>query len=123
MLDDALTNDAGAAENPLFFASPGSARRRTATPSSARHANSTPVRGEVARRALGINTPRRTAQSSDNPTSPILHYPSSSSPAKGRANANTIPRSDAPQDSDPLHFPSYVNGVCFVLTQFTGYIL
>lgn len=111
-------------EDALFLASPGSARRRAAnanaganaTPKSRRGGGSpmeTPVRGAVARRALGMSTPRRgpAEQGSNHNSSPILHYPSSSSPAKGRPQNNSsdaapVPPSDGMQDSDPLHFPS-----------------
>lgn len=75
-------------DNPLFLATP----------------TRTPMRNVAARRALGLSTPRRAPVGGV--SSPILDFPSSSSPVKSRAGARGPPSSNALQSSDPLHFPS-----------------
>ncbi|KAL5478394.1 CDC54 [Sanghuangporus weigelae] len=78
-------------DNPLFLRTP----------------TGTPMRNVAARRAVGLSTPRRAPHTSADPTSsPILNFPSSSSPAKPPAVAGKLPSSSGLQDSDPLQFPS-----------------
>ncbi|KAI5121912.1 hypothetical protein M0805_000241 [Coniferiporia weirii] len=100
-LDDAEMQDAppsdaqqpppASDDNPLFLATP----------------TATPMRNVAARRALGLSTPRRApADGMHVASSPILNYPSSSSPSKPRERAGAPPSSTGLQDSDPLHFPS-----------------
>ena len=90
-MQDAPPSDAQQPEsdNPLFLATP----------------TRTPMRNVAARRALGLSTPRRAPAAGA--SSPILDYPSSSSPVKLRPAAMGL-SSDAPHSSDPLQFPSYV---------------
>jgi DNA replication licensing factor MCM4 len=108
--------------DPLFLAGTPSVAN---TPVRQRYEHSSPLRGATARRALEMATPKRTplfmgknrierihinihTQRDILPTassSPIA-FPSSS-PAK-KAQRRGIPQSDAPQDSDPLDFPSCV---------------
>ena len=125
-------NDGAAAEqsmpdapppgNPLFLPATPSA---AGTPARQRYSNapdSTPLRGVMARRALGMQTPKRTPlfirkkphitvsisslliDASLADSSSPMAFPSSS-PAKTPQRRVPQP-SDAPADSDPLDFPS-----------------
>ncbi|KAK0469030.1 cell division control protein 54 [Desarmillaria tabescens] len=89
--------------NPLFFK--GSTPSAAGTPVSRRRQNapdSTPMTGIIARRAVGMATPKRTPLFAGGSSSPMA-YPSSS-PAKGSRQRVTI-ASDGPPDSDHLDFP------------------
>ncbi|KAJ7368041.1 cell division control protein 54 [Mycena albidolilacea] len=90
--------------NPLFLAGTPSA---AGTPSRPMDSDDgpldTPLQNLMARRAVGLSTPKRTPLFNPGSSSPLA-YPSSS-PAKkapGRASMN----SGAPFDSDPLEFPT-----------------
>ena len=104
--------------NPLFFEGTDVTPQRRSNGS-----------GIVARRALGMSTPRR-ARAVDNgaengvgSSSPVLNYPSSSSPVRrgvpataGRGRESAGPSSsNGVVDSDPLHFPSLVSFSFFFL--------
>ncbi|KAF8350874.1 cell division control protein 54 [Amanita rubescens] len=87
---------------PLFLGSP------IETPSRPQRTNipqSSPLRGVMARRALGLNTPKsaRTPLFAEGSSSPMA-FPSSSPTKTPRRRVN-LPQSDA-MDSDPLDFPS-----------------
>ncbi|KAF8624729.1 hypothetical protein AX17_007060 [Amanita inopinata Kibby_2008] len=87
---------------PLFLASPASTPAR---PRRNDAPDSTPLRGVMARRALGLTTPMRpkTPLFAEGNSSP-MEFPSSS-PAKTPRRRVNIPQSDA-MDSDPLDFPT-----------------
>ncbi|KAG2007180.1 ATP dependent DNA helicase [Coprinopsis cinerea AmutBmut pab1-1] len=84
--------------NPLFLPGTPSAAGTPARQRASAAPNSTPLRGSVARRALGMATPKRTPLFLAGSSSPVA-YPSSS-PAK------TPRRTVEFADSDPLDFPS-----------------
>ncbi|KAF8809660.1 hypothetical protein BYT27DRAFT_7254383 [Phlegmacium glaucopus] len=63
----------------------------------------TPLRGIAARRALGMQTPKRTPLFMPESSSPMA-FPSSS-PVKTPQRRTTLPL-DEPPNSDPLDFPS-----------------
>ncbi|KAF7313598.1 DNA helicase [Mycena chlorophos] len=88
------------ARSPLFFPGTPSA---AGTPARPHGSDATPMTGLMARRAVGLNTPKRTPGFNARSSSPLA-FPTSS-PAK---NARSRPNfsSDLPFDSDPLEFPS-----------------
>ncbi|THU95493.1 MCM-domain-containing protein, partial [Dendrothele bispora CBS 962.96] len=93
--------------DPLFLA--GTPSTSAGTPARLRGqapATSSPLRGITARRAVGLDTPKRTPLFDPGSSSPIA-FPSSS-PAKTpsrRVNFTSDPP-EAHTDSEPLHFPS-----------------
>ncbi|KAJ7068042.1 cell division control protein 54 [Mycena amicta] len=87
--------------NPLFF--PGTPSV-AGTPARPRGSDTgTPMQGLIARRAVGLATPKRTPLFNAGSSSPLA-FPSSSPNKNARARTNLS--SDAPFDSDPLDFPS-----------------
>ncbi|KAJ7638546.1 cell division control protein 54 [Roridomyces roridus] len=89
---------------PLFLAGTPSA---AGTPSRFQFSDDgtqgTPLPGLMARRAVGMNTPKRTPLFNPGSSSPMA-FPSSSPAKNARSNLNL--NSGAPFDSDPLEFPS-----------------
>ncbi|PFH50834.1 hypothetical protein AMATHDRAFT_3571 [Amanita thiersii Skay4041] len=86
---------------PLFLSTP------TQTPVKAGRANapdSTPLRGVMARRALGLTTPKRARTPLFEGSSSPIAFPSSS-PVKTPKKRVAVPQSDT-MDSDPLDFPT-----------------
>ena len=123
-MDDATTVPGAAPPpgNPLFLAATPSAAGTPAHQRSSHAPDSTPLRGITARRALGMQTPKRTPlfmrKKTYNSLSEILLLIDasladssspmalpSSSPAKTPQRRPTRP-SDMPLDSDPLDFPT-----------------
>ncbi|KAF8814423.1 cell division control protein 54 [Phlegmacium glaucopus] len=95
--------DAPPPGNPLFLAATPSV---AGTPARQRYPNapdSTPLRGITARRALGMQTPKRTPLFMPESSSPMA-FPSSS-PVKTPQRRAALPL-DEPPNSDPLDFPS-----------------
>ncbi|KAJ7774278.1 cell division control protein 54 [Mycena maculata] len=90
--------------NPLFLAGTPSAAGTPARPwQSDDGPQDTPMQGLLARRAVGMNTPKRTPLFNPGSSSPMA-FPSSSPTKNARRSANL--NSGAPFDSDPLDFPS-----------------
>ncbi|KAK7061499.1 DNA helicase [Favolaschia claudopus] len=90
--------------NPLFLAGSPSVAGTPARPlASDDGPMDTPLQGYMAKRAVGMSTPRRKPLFNPGSSSPMA-FPSSSpaKSARGRASLN----SGAPLDSDPLDFPS-----------------
>ncbi|KIY70249.1 cell division control protein 54 [Cylindrobasidium torrendii FP15055 ss-10] len=92
------------APDPLFLAgtpvaTPGS-RRPPNSNASASYA--TPMQGLMARRALGMQTPKRTPLFQGGDLSPVIDYPSSS-PGKPRSRVSQASGMDL---SDPINYPS-----------------
>jgi DNA replication licensing factor MCM4 len=123
-MEDVAMNDGTAAEQSMPDAPPpgGNLLFLPATPSAAgtparqRYSNapdSTPLRGVMARRALGMETPKRTPLFMRKKTTITMSISfllidaslDDSSPAKTPQRRVHQP-SDAPLDSDPLDFPS-----------------
>ncbi|KAJ7507506.1 cell division control protein 54 [Mycena galericulata] len=90
--------------NPLFLAGTPSVAGTPARPwASDGDVQATPIQGLMARRAVGMSTPKRTPLFNPGSSSPMA-FPSSSPAKNARRNANL--NSGAPFDSDPLDFPS-----------------
>ncbi|KAF8211389.1 MCM-domain-containing protein [Mycena galopus ATCC 62051] len=88
--------------NPLFLAGTPSA---AGTPSRLLASDGgTPLQGLMARRAVGMSTPKRTPLFNPGSSSPMA-FPSSS-PVKNVQGRGVVVNSGAPFDSDPLDFPS-----------------
>ncbi|TFY53465.1 hypothetical protein EVG20_g10103 [Dentipellis fragilis] len=91
-------------QQPLFFPQTPSAAGTPQRPRGSDDLVSSPLASAVARRAVGMSTPRRTPRTPRAAKTPLFdpassspaHYPTSS-PAKSNANV---------MDSDPLDFPS-----------------
>ncbi|KAJ7937296.1 cell division control protein 54 [Mycena leptocephala] len=92
--------------NPLFLAGTPSAAGTPARPwasDDGPQGMATPLQGLMAKRAVGMSTPKRTPLFNPGSSSPMA-FPSSSPAKNARGHANL--NSGAPFDSDPLDFPS-----------------
>ncbi|KAG5735126.1 DNA replication licensing factor mcm4 [Termitomyces sp. T112] len=90
-------------QGPLFLAGTPSVTGTPVRRSGSNAPGSSPLRGMMARRALGLNTPKKTPLFAPGSSSPLA-FPSSS-PAKIPGRRIDI-SSDQPQDSDPLDLPT-----------------